>query len=164
MHLDGFNPDAGQQYLDQPALQLPGGRLVQPFGLQTHGDLRDFFQSLLAIIHGTPRLCFGLEELLDIPEALRGQLVGLVGVRYFAQETNLSLSIGLLIDTSGSTRRVLPDERSASYVVGRQSSTAKRAGIASGMHNDRNMAWSSPISVKYCGRSTPGIPEAQREI
>ena len=36
-------------------------------------------------------------------------------IKYFAQETNLPLSIGLLVDTSGSTRRVLPDEKSASY-------------------------------------------------
>ncbi len=36
-------------------------------------------------------------------------------IRYFARETDLPLTIGLLVDTSGSTRRVLPDERSASY-------------------------------------------------
>src|SRR5262245_47911922 len=36
-------------------------------------------------------------------------------IKYFTHETNLPLSIGLLVDTSGSTRRVLPDERSASY-------------------------------------------------
>ena len=35
-------------------------------------------------------------------------------IRYFTRETNLPLSVGLLVDTSGSTRRVLPDERSAS--------------------------------------------------
>jgi len=36
-------------------------------------------------------------------------------IRYFAQESDLLLTLGLLVDTSGSTRRVLPDERSASY-------------------------------------------------
>ena len=35
-------------------------------------------------------------------------------IRYFSHETDLPLTIGLLVDTSGSTRRVLPDERSAS--------------------------------------------------
>jgi len=35
-------------------------------------------------------------------------------IRYFAQESNLPLSIGILVDTSGSTRTVLPDEREAS--------------------------------------------------
>ena len=35
-------------------------------------------------------------------------------IRYFSQESNLPLTVGLLVDTSGSTRRVLPDERSAS--------------------------------------------------
>ncbi len=35
-------------------------------------------------------------------------------IRYFSQESNLPLTVGLLIDTSGSTRRVLPDERDAS--------------------------------------------------
>ncbi len=36
-------------------------------------------------------------------------------IQYFARENNLPLTLGLLVDTSGSTRRVLPDERSASY-------------------------------------------------
>jgi VWFA-related protein len=36
-------------------------------------------------------------------------------IGYFSQESNLPLTLGLLIDTSGSTRRVLPDERDASY-------------------------------------------------
>jgi VWFA-related protein len=36
-------------------------------------------------------------------------------IQYFSQESNLPLTVGLLVDTSGSTRRVLPDERSASY-------------------------------------------------
>jgi VWFA-related protein len=35
-------------------------------------------------------------------------------IRYFSQESNLPLTVGLLVDTSGSTRRVLPDERDAS--------------------------------------------------
>src|SRR5689334_10868995 len=35
-------------------------------------------------------------------------------IRYFSQESNLPLTVGLLVDTSGSTRRVLPDERNAS--------------------------------------------------
>lgn len=36
-------------------------------------------------------------------------------IRYFSRETDLPLTVGLLVDTSGSTRNVLPDERSASY-------------------------------------------------
>ncbi len=35
-------------------------------------------------------------------------------IQYFSQESNLPLTVGLLVDTSGSTRRVLPDERDAS--------------------------------------------------
>lgn len=35
-------------------------------------------------------------------------------IRYFSQESNLPLTVGLMVDTSGSTRRVLPDEREAS--------------------------------------------------
>ncbi len=35
-------------------------------------------------------------------------------IRYFSQESNLPLTVGLLVDTSGSVRRVLPDERDAS--------------------------------------------------
>jgi VWFA-related protein len=36
-------------------------------------------------------------------------------IRYFSQETNLPLTLGLLIDTSGSQRRLLGPERAASY-------------------------------------------------
>jgi len=36
-------------------------------------------------------------------------------IKYFSQESNLPLSLGLLVDTSGSQRNVLSDERSASY-------------------------------------------------
>jgi VWFA-related protein len=36
-------------------------------------------------------------------------------IRYFSQESDLPLTLGLLVDTSGSTRRVLPDERNASH-------------------------------------------------
>ncbi len=36
-------------------------------------------------------------------------------IRYFSQESDLPLTLGLLVDTSGSTRRVLPDEKTASY-------------------------------------------------
>jgi VWFA-related protein len=35
-------------------------------------------------------------------------------IRYFSQESNLPLTLGLLVDTSGSQRNVLNDERSAS--------------------------------------------------
>ena len=35
-------------------------------------------------------------------------------IRYFARETDLPLTLGLLVDTSGSQRRVLPEERTAS--------------------------------------------------
>lgn len=36
-------------------------------------------------------------------------------IRYFSQESNLPLTLGLLVDTSLSQRQVLDDERSASY-------------------------------------------------
>lgn len=36
-------------------------------------------------------------------------------IGYFSRETDLPLTLGLLVDTSGSQRRVLPDERSASF-------------------------------------------------
>jgi VWFA-related protein len=36
-------------------------------------------------------------------------------IRYFSQETNLPLTLGLLVDTSLSQRRVLGQERTASY-------------------------------------------------
>lgn len=36
-------------------------------------------------------------------------------IRYFSQESNLPLILGLLVDTSGSQRRLVGEERSASY-------------------------------------------------
>jgi VWFA-related protein len=36
-------------------------------------------------------------------------------IRYFSRETDLPLTLGLLVDTSGSERSVLPDERIASF-------------------------------------------------
>ena len=36
-------------------------------------------------------------------------------IRYFARESDLELTLGLLVDTSGSQRRVISEERSASY-------------------------------------------------
>jgi VWFA-related protein len=36
-------------------------------------------------------------------------------IQYFSRESDLPLTLGLLVDTSGSQRRVLEDERSASY-------------------------------------------------
>lgn len=36
-------------------------------------------------------------------------------IRYFSRETDLPLTLGLLVDTSGSERNVLPDERIASF-------------------------------------------------
>jgi VWFA-related protein len=43
-----------------------------------------------------------------LSEEGRPQTIG-----YFARESNLPLTIGLLLDTSGSTRRVLPDEKTS---------------------------------------------------
>ncbi|HMC62121.1 MAG TPA: VWA domain-containing protein, partial [Candidatus Solibacter sp.] len=36
-------------------------------------------------------------------------------IRYFAAESNLPLTLGLLVDTSGSQRRLIEEERAASY-------------------------------------------------
>src|SRR5579885_1710715 len=36
-------------------------------------------------------------------------------IAYFSQETNLPLTLGLLVDTSGSQRRLIGQERAASY-------------------------------------------------
>ncbi|MBV8551756.1 MAG: VWA domain-containing protein [Acidobacteriaceae bacterium] len=35
-------------------------------------------------------------------------------IRYFAQQSDLPLTLGLLVDTSGSERRMIPEERDAS--------------------------------------------------
>ncbi len=57
-----------------------------------------------AVVNGLAREDFVLEE-DGRPQT----------IRYFAQETDLPLTLGLLVDTSGSTRNVLPDEREASF-------------------------------------------------
>jgi VWFA-related protein len=36
-------------------------------------------------------------------------------IKYFSQESDLPLTLGLLVDVSGSQRRLIPDERSASF-------------------------------------------------
>src|SRR4051794_22113841 len=36
-------------------------------------------------------------------------------IKYFSQESNLPLTLGLLVDTSGSQRRLIDEERSASH-------------------------------------------------
>jgi len=46
----------------------------------------------------------------QVDEEGRPQTIG-----YFSQESNLPLTLGLLVDTSGSQRRVLGQERTASY-------------------------------------------------
>jgi VWFA-related protein len=50
-------------------------------------------------------------------------------IRYFNEDTNLALTLGLLVDTSYSQRRVLEDERHASFVFLNQ------------MLHDKNMAF-----------------------
>ena len=56
-------------------------------------------------------------------------------IRYFARESNLPLTLGLLIDTSGSQRRVLGEERTASYRFLDQVLTGKDQAFV--MHFDR---------------------------
>jgi VWFA-related protein len=56
------------------------------------------------IVHTLQREDFSLEE-DGKPQS----------IQYFAQEANLPLTLGLLVDTSGSQRRVLGQERTASY-------------------------------------------------
>ncbi|HEY3839167.1 MAG TPA: VWA domain-containing protein, partial [Bryobacteraceae bacterium] len=57
-------------------------------------------------------------------------------IRYFSQESNLPLTVGLLIDTSGSTRRVLPDERMAAYRFLEQTLRDKGQDMAFLIHFD----------------------------
>jgi VWFA-related protein len=57
-------------------------------------------------------------------------------IRYFSQESNLPLTVGLLVDTSGSTRRVLPDERMAAYRFLEQTLRDKEKDMAFLIHFD----------------------------
>src|SRR5580658_2024639 len=57
-------------------------------------------------------------------------------IRYFSQESNLPLTVGLLVDTSGSTRRVLPDERMAAYRFLEQTLRDKDKDLAFLIHFD----------------------------
>jgi len=75
-------------------------------------------------------------------------------ISYFSRENNLPLTLGLLVDTSGSERRMIPDERRASLRF-------NRAGAAAGQghgvrHPLRFSRWScsktSPIRAKSSKR------------
>ncbi len=57
-------------------------------------------------------------------------------IKYFSQESNLPLTVGLLVDTSGSTRRVLPDERMAAYRFLEQTLRDKGQDMAFLIHFD----------------------------
>ena len=50
-------------------------------------------------------------------------------IRYFSNETDLPLTLGLLVDTSLSQRRVLDDERQASYSFEPHPSRRQRQGL-----------------------------------
>jgi hypothetical protein len=56
-------------------------------------------------------------------------------IQYFAQQTDLPLTLGLLVDTSMSQRRVLDQEKKASNIGGR--STSLPSGAASRRQRDR---------------------------
>jgi len=58
-------------------------------------------------------------------------------IRYFSREANLPLTLGLLVDTSGSMRRVLGEERTASYRFLDQVLSAKDRAFV--IHFDREV-------------------------
>lgn len=58
-------------------------------------------------------------------------------IRYFARESNLPLTLGLLVDTSGSMRRVLSQEHTASYRFLDQVLTGKDQAFV--IHFDREV-------------------------
>jgi VWFA-related protein len=58
-------------------------------------------------------------------------------IRYFSRESNLPLTLGLLVDTSGSMRRVLGEERTASYRFLDQVLSAKDKAFV--IHFDREV-------------------------
>jgi VWFA-related protein len=58
-------------------------------------------------------------------------------IRYFSREANLPLTLGLLVDTSGSMRRVLGEERTASYRFLDQVLSAKDQAFV--IHFDREV-------------------------
>ena len=62
-------------------------------------------------------------------------------IRYFTRETDLELTLGLLVDTSGSQRRVLAEERAASFFQ-----VTRKQPLSANFERSRQ-AWGIPPSA-----------------
>lgn len=91
-----------------PAGQAPAGQAAPPATFSADVKVVNIFATVRdkkgAIVKNLTQKDFAVDE-DGRPQA----------IKYFSQESNLPLSLGLLVDTSGSVRRVLNDERDASY-------------------------------------------------
>src|SRR5579862_4551134 len=105
------------------------------FGIFTRRDLLQGAAAAcgIAIARGQDTPTFSADvKVVNVLATVRnksGSLVGSLGkddfvlseegrpqtIRYFSRETNLPLTLGLMVDTSGSQRRVLDAERGASF-------------------------------------------------
>jgi VWFA-related protein len=89
-------------------------------------------------------------------------------IKYFSQESNLPLTVGLLVDTSGSVRRVLPDERNASDRFLHQVLTQQK-DLAFIIHFDfevellQDLTGSREQLEKALGQLETGQPQLQRQ-
>ncbi len=106
--------------LPQPGQPAPKRKTDQPPADQTldqSGDKARFSTDVkLVQLYATVRDAKGaIVKDLDKPDFILKQDGETRPIQYFSRESNLPLTIGLLVDTSGSQRRVLEDERSASF-------------------------------------------------
>jgi VWFA-related protein len=120
----GYDPRISRRSLLSGLSLLPVARLLR-------GQQQDPQQDSQPGKPGTPKFSTGVKvvNLLATVRNKKGEIVrDLVKdeflldedghpqeIRYFSHENNLPLTLGLLVDTSGSQRRVLNDERSASF-------------------------------------------------
>jgi VWFA-related protein len=113
-------------------LVLSSALLNQPVNAQQPAATPDSKQSAAAAETQTTTLSVTV-KVVNVPATVRdkhGKIISNLGkddfvleedgrpqtIRYFAHDTDLPLTLGLLVDTSMSQRRVLEDERHASYV------------------------------------------------
>ncbi len=101
----------------QPAPKRKPAQSTDAEPLDQSGDKATFSTDVkLVQLYATVRDSKGtIVKDLDKPDFILKQDGQTRVIQYFSRESNLPLTLGLLVDTSGSQRRVLEDERSASY-------------------------------------------------
>jgi VWFA-related protein len=111
-------PFSRRAFLGSVAFLLPGGRALLAQEQQPQQQPQKTFSAEVKVVNVLATVRNHKGEIIrdlskdgfQLEEDGRPQTIG-----YFSRETNLPLTLGLLVDTSGSQRRVLSQERQASF-------------------------------------------------